>query len=123
MKIFVHGIPYTITFTVINNNELDSSYSMLLGCPWLTDAKISHDWGTSIITIQGTNIIRTIPIIKKLGVQTKRLEVLVCYDFHFGIFDEEEDVMFAIKLDLSIRTRAIPTPLIENPPFCNYVFN
>jgi len=45
---------------------------MLLGCPWLRDAKISHDWGTNTITIQGTSIMITIPITKKLGVQTKR---------------------------------------------------
>jgi hypothetical protein len=51
VTIFVHGIPYTITFTVINNSVLDSNYSMWLGCPWLRDAKISHDWGTNIITI------------------------------------------------------------------------
>ncbi len=68
---------------------------MLLRCPWLRDAKIFHNWGTNIVTIQGTNIVKTILVIKKLGVQTKRLEVLVCYDFHSRIFDEEEDVMFA----------------------------
>jgi hypothetical protein len=50
--------------------------------------------------------IRTIPITKKLGVQTKKPKVLICYDFHFGIFDEEEDMMFAAKLDL-ISTRTI----------------
>jgi hypothetical protein len=72
LKIFVHGIAYTVTFIVINNNILDFSYSMLLGCPWLRDAKISHDQGTDTITIQGKNIIKTILIIKKLGVQTKR---------------------------------------------------
>ncbi len=94
-NIFVHGIPYAVTFTIINNNVFDSSYSMLLGCPWLKDAKISHDWGTNIITIQGTSTIRIIPNTKKLGVQTKRLEILVCYDFHFRISNEEEDVMLA----------------------------
>ncbi len=26
LKIFVHGIPYTVTFTIINNNVLDFSY-------------------------------------------------------------------------------------------------
>ncbi len=31
LKIFIHGIPYTFTFIVINNIILDSSYSMLLG--------------------------------------------------------------------------------------------
>ncbi len=51
LKIFVHGAPYIITFAIIYNNVLDSKYSMLLGHPWLRDVKVSHDWGTNIITI------------------------------------------------------------------------
>jgi hypothetical protein len=51
LKIFVHGIPYIVTFVVINNNVLDFIYSMLLGRPWLRDAKVSHNWGTNIVTI------------------------------------------------------------------------
>jgi hypothetical protein len=75
----------------------------------LKDIK-SHDWGTNTVTIQGTSTMRTINVIKKLGVQTKRPKVLVCYDFHFGIADEEEDVMFATKLELfSIGTIVVPT--------------
>jgi hypothetical protein len=50
MKIFVHGIPYIVTF-IINNSVLDFNYSMLLGCPWLKDVEISHDWGINIGTI------------------------------------------------------------------------
>jgi hypothetical protein len=73
LKIFVHGIPYTITFIVINSNVMDSNYSMLLGHRWLKNAKISHDWGTNIVTIQGIGIIITIPVTNKLGIQTKRL--------------------------------------------------
>jgi hypothetical protein len=73
---------------------------MLLGCPWLKDVKVSHDWGTNIVTIQGTSIVRTIHVTKKLGVQTKKPKVLVHYDFHYGIFNKEEDMMFATKLDL-----------------------
>jgi hypothetical protein len=42
---------------------------------------------------------KTIPITMKLGVQTKRPKVLMCYDFHYGTSYEEEDVMFAIELD------------------------
>jgi hypothetical protein len=72
LKIFVHGIPYIVTFIVINSNVLDYSYSKLLGRPWLRDAKISHDWGTNIITIRRIGTIRTIPITNKLGIQTKR---------------------------------------------------
>jgi hypothetical protein len=100
LKIFVHGIPYTVTFTIINSSVLDSNYSMLLGHPWLKDTKVSHDWGTNIFTIHGTCKVRTIPITKKLGAQTKRPKNVVCYDFHYGISNEEEDLMFATKLDL-----------------------
>jgi hypothetical protein len=66
----------------------------------LRDAKISHDWGTNTITIQGTSIMRTILVTNKLGVSTKRPKVLVCYDSHSKIFNEKEDVMFATDLDL-----------------------
>jgi hypothetical protein len=51
LKIFVHGIPYIVTFIIINSSILDFNYSMLLGCPWLKDVKISHDLGTNIVTI------------------------------------------------------------------------
>jgi hypothetical protein len=61
-KIFVHGIPYTATFIVINSSVLDFNYSMLLGHPWLKNAKVSHDQGTNIVTIHGTCKVRTIPI-------------------------------------------------------------
>jgi hypothetical protein len=54
--------------------------------------------------------VRTIHVTKKLGAQTKRLKVLICYDFHFGISNGKEDVMFVIRLDLfSIGTKKILT--------------
>ncbi len=43
MEIYVHGVPYITMFTVLQNNVVDSSYSMLLGIPWLKDAKMAHD--------------------------------------------------------------------------------
>jgi hypothetical protein len=42
-KILVHGIPYAVTFIVIQSNMLDSSYFMLLGRPWLRVVKVFHD--------------------------------------------------------------------------------
>jgi hypothetical protein len=94
LKILVHKIPYVMTFIIIQSSVLDSSYSMLLGHHWLRDVKMSHDLGNNTITIQGTVTIKTIPITKKLETLTKHQEVFVCYDFHFGIIDEEEDLMF-----------------------------
>jgi hypothetical protein len=88
---------------------------MLLGYPWLRNVKVSHDWGNNIIIIQGTSIIRTIPIIKKFGAPTKCPEVLVYYDFHSGIFDEEKDLMFVIEPKMfSIGTIVVPTSVRLN---------
>ncbi len=82
----------------------------MLGCPWLRDVKMFHDWPNNTIIIQGTGTIKTIFIAKKLIAPTKHPEVLVCYDFHFGISDKEEDLIFATKLGLfSIGTIVVPT--------------
>ncbi len=64
LKIYVHGIPYITTFIVFHISVVDSSYSMLLGRPWLKDAKMAHDWGNDIITIQGNGRVKTITVTK-----------------------------------------------------------
>jgi hypothetical protein len=61
LRILVHGIIYTITFTMIQSIILDFSYSMLLSHLRLKDAKVSHDWGNNTITIQGMGTFKTIP--------------------------------------------------------------
>jgi len=58
LKIYVHDILYITMFTVLHNNVIDSSYSMLLGRPWFTDAKMAHDWGSNTNTIQGNGIVK-----------------------------------------------------------------
>ncbi len=73
-----------------------------------------HDWGNNIITIQGVDTVRTIHVTKKLGAPTKRLEILVCYDSQFEIFDKEKDLMFATELKLfSIGIIVVPTSFGE----------
>ncbi len=79
LKIHVRGIPYIATFTILKNSVVDFKYFMLLGRPWLRDAKVTHDWGNNVITIQGNGTTKTISIKKKLGVDTRRPQVLVCY--------------------------------------------
>ncbi len=64
LKVYVHGIPYIIMFTVLQNSVVDSSYSMLLGRPWLKDVKMAHDWGSNIVTIQRNGTVTTIIITK-----------------------------------------------------------
>jgi hypothetical protein len=53
LKINIHGIPYIATFIVMKNIILDSNYSMLLSQPWLGNARVTHDSGNNLITIEG----------------------------------------------------------------------
>jgi hypothetical protein len=57
LKIYVHGIRNITMFTILQNSVVDSNYSMLLGRPWLRDAKVAHDWGSNINIIQGNGTI------------------------------------------------------------------
>jgi len=98
LKIYIYGIPYIIIFTILENSVIDSSYSMLSKRPWLKDVKVAHDWGSNIVTIQGNGIVKIIIITKHLGDEI-RPEMLLCYDYQNGITHEEEDIIFAIKLE------------------------
>jgi hypothetical protein len=54
---------------------------MLLGTPWFKEAKVTHDWGNNVITVQGNGTTRTISINTKLGAKTKRpkyLFIMIC---------------------------------------------
>jgi hypothetical protein len=102
------------TIIILQNNVVDSNYSMLMGRLWLRDAKVTHDWGNNVITVQGNGTVRTILINKKLGVETKRPQVLVCYDFMEGLIDEEENMIFEIELELfSIGTITISDEIVS----------
>jgi hypothetical protein len=102
LKIYVHGILYITMITILQNNVVDSSYSMLLGRPWLRDAKVAHDWGSNIVTIQGNEFrtIQTITITKHLGSEVKKPKVLLCHIYQNGIIDEEKIIIFVTKSKL-----------------------
>jgi hypothetical protein len=68
-------------FTILQNSVVDSSYSMLLGRPWLKDVKMAHDWRSNIVTIQGNGIVTTIIITKHSKGEIKRPEMLLCYNY------------------------------------------
>ncbi len=81
LKICVHDIPYITTFIILHNSVVDSSYSMLLRRPWLKDVKMTHDWGSNYVTIQGIGTIRTITVTKHLGGEIRRPKVFLCNDY------------------------------------------
>lgn len=62
VRIGIYGMPYTVTFTMMNNNVVDDSYSKLLGKPWLRKVKVFHEWGTNMVTIEGNGTTRVILI-------------------------------------------------------------
>jgi hypothetical protein len=47
-----------------------------------------------VIIIQGNGIVRIILVNKKLGAETKRPQVLVCYDLLERLIYEEKDLIF-----------------------------
>jgi len=100
LKIYVHGIPYITVFTILHNSVVDSSYSMLVGRPWLRDVKMAHYWGSKIIILQGNGIIKIIIVTKHLGGEVRKVEVLLCYNYQNSIIDEEKDIIFATQLKL-----------------------
>jgi len=57
LRMYIHGIPYITTYIVLQKIIVDSNFSMLLGRPTLRDAKVTHDWGNNMITIQGNGIV------------------------------------------------------------------
>ena len=109
VKIHIHGIPYLITLTVIKNKEVNEAYSMLLGRPWLIDAKVNHDWGNNLVTIRGNGTVKTISVSQRKGPRPKLPEVLVCYNFTEGLTDEEEALWLASEQDLlAVGTVTLP---------------
>jgi hypothetical protein len=91
-------IPYVATFIVLKNNVVDYSYSMLLGRFWLRDVKVVHDWGNNVIIVQGSGIVKTILVNRKLEIETRRPQVFICNDLLKGL--TYEDMIFETKLKL-----------------------
>ena len=95
VKIHIHGIPYIVTLTVIDCQTIKSDYSMLLGRPWLRNAKVIHDWANDQVQIMGNGIVKTVKINHQLGYQEVTPHALVCYNFAEGITDDEETILLA----------------------------
>jgi len=89
LKIHIYGIPYITTFTIMENNVLDSNYSMLLGWPWLRNACVIHEWRNNLITIEGNGTMWTIVVTKHMDNNTRRPKVLLCYKLMEGITYEK----------------------------------
>jgi len=109
LKIHIRGIPYVVTFIVMKNNVLDANNSMLLGCPWLQDGKVTHDWGNNLISIKGNGTICTIMITKHLDSNTKCLKSYFATTLLIKSQMKRKTCCLAAKLDLfTIGTIILP---------------
>jgi hypothetical protein len=86
-------------FIVLQNTITDVNYSMLLRRPWLRDAIITHDWANNTMTNQRNGMVKAIMVIyKHLGIEVKKIKMLLCYNYQNGIINEkEEDIIFTIE--------------------------
>ena len=117
VKIHIHGIPYIVTFTVIDCQTIKSDYSMLLSRPWLRNAKVIHDWANDQVQIMGNGIVETVKINPQLGYEAVIPHALVCYNFAEGITDDEETILLAVDptlqpvgtIDWDVLSSQLPT--------------
>jgi hypothetical protein len=87
---------------------------MLLGRPWFRNAKVTHDSGNNVIIIKGNGTIKTISVNRKLGTNTRKPQVLDCYDLMEGLTNEEEDLIFEMEPQLfSIGTIIISNEIVS----------
>jgi hypothetical protein len=95
VRLDVGEIVIRMTLTVIDMVNTEDSYSLLLGRPWLKEARAQHDWPLNKLTLtQGGN---------KVEVNTRRTPTLSPakrplnwedYDWEMGLTDEEEAVVY-----------------------------
>jgi hypothetical protein len=100
VMIHIHSISYFITLTVIQNKEVNEAYIVLLGCPWLINAKVTYDWSNKVVAIQGNGTVKTISVNQQIRPRPKLLEVLVCYNFVERLTNKEEGRFLSTKEDL-----------------------
>ncbi len=93
--VVVNGL---VTFWLILLVSHAHTIVVLLRKQWLRDAKVSHDWGNNIMTIQGNGVVRIVMVTKHLGTYVKQPKMLLCYNYQNGITDEKENIIFATKL-------------------------
>jgi hypothetical protein len=98
IMIKIHGILYMM----MNNKAMDPTYSMLLGCPWLWDAKVIHYWGTNMVTIKGNGLVNIVFVFKYLSGNIKRPQMVIKYNFIEGVIDEENKFFFPMNLTYSL---------------------
>ena len=117
VKIHIHGIPYIVTLTVIDCQTIKSNYSMLLGRPWLRNAKVIHDWANDQVQIMGNGTVKTVKINRQLGYEAVTPHALVCYNFAEGITDDKETILLAANptlqpvgtIDWDVLSSQLPT--------------
>ena len=117
VKIHIHGIPYIVILTVIDCQTIKLDYSMLLGRPWLRNAKVIYDWANDQVQIMGNGTVKTVKINRQLRYEAVTPHALVCYNFAEGITDDKETILLAAEptlqpvgtIDWDVLSSQLPT--------------
>lgn len=73
---------------------------MLLGQPWVVAAKVTHDWGSYEVIIDGNGTLQIISVLPRTGPWPQLPKVLIYYNFAKGLIDHQESIYLKFELDL-----------------------
>ena len=117
LKITIHNIPYTIAVTIVEMADQQADYSMILGRPWLRDAKVEHDWGHNQITLGGPQASITIPVLTQGYVHHQsQPDQLEGYDWTQGLTNEQETTFLPPTPPGSLSAASTLIPSTPAPP-------
>ena len=95
LKITIGGLTFKITVTVMKMENQENCYSMLLGRPWLKQARAKHDWGKSQLVLyqKGIDVCIGTNRRPKLPDSSRPINI-EGFDWELGLTDEEEEVVY-----------------------------
>jgi hypothetical protein len=102
VKTMISGLIYFIDFVVFQQLTPNTSYPILLGRPWLYQAKAKDDWGRGILTIgSGKSKVRLQMYPSKYYGETQWESADLTSDFGYDSDDEDEDNLNANRVNMS----------------------
>lgn len=98
----IGGISFSMAFVVLSMEDTLEEYSMLLGRPWLWQAKVRHDWDANRLTTRRGRCKVKISLKEKARLNSAVWHVVVVETVNMteGLDDEEEEQFLQANTDL-----------------------
>jgi hypothetical protein len=87
-----------LSYSVANGRYFPKAYSMLLGRPWVKQAKVHHDWGNNILRIIIDTKTMTLSTKKQIMVHPsqKPCNLNDIYDWEGGLMDGDKECLYHV---------------------------